>query len=257
MLEAKIAEQYVDQYFVLNGILDKQVTPKDPQVDFYIQNLNENIYIGSAQLDKNNTFSFINTTDIKAGVYDMVAAVESNLGEDIFSEPIYLSINPEMKTVPLSLNSFAGTNFTDSQTEFGAGTNPFQKQKDTSQIISGVTVEPGQPINLDLGVVGELSQVTVNFNSVLYSATAIASSTNSELQIDAPLELGFEPGTTHTATAYAESLEDPTRKSKAIIIEFTIADTTAWYLDIYFILTILLLATGSGIYFYQSQRQSA
>ena len=73
-------------------------------------------------------------------------------------------------------------------------------------MVSGVVLKEGQPIDIDLGINSDLARIVVNFNSVLYSSTAIASSTNSQMQFEAPLELGFDAGTTHTATAYAESL---------------------------------------------------
>jgi len=257
MLEARIAEQYVDEFFVINGVLDSSVNARDSQIEFYMQQKDESIFVGTAELDRNNTFTFVNTTTLAPGVYDLVASTKSELGENIYSEPIFISINPKMKTIPLNVKSLGSNQLIQESNSKSKLENPFEKQIDSSVLISGLKIEPGQPVTLDLEVPGELSQVIVNFNSVLYSSTAIASSTNSQMQFEAPLELGFEAGTTHTATAYAESLEDPTRKSKAVIIEFTIEDPTPWYFEIYFLLAVFVCIAGSGAFIYHSGAKSA
>ena len=127
----------------------------------------------------------------------------------------------------------------------------------THDVISGVVLQPGQPVSLALNVDSELARVVVNFNSVLYSATAITSSTNSQIEVDAPLELSFQPGTSHTATAFAESIEDPNIKSKPIIIEFSIANQTPWYLSIYALILYGILLVGVSGYCYHSRGLSA
>ena len=253
MLEMRESETYPDDNFIANGIVDTPDAQAGDIVEFYAQKDGEKLLIGASQLDENKNFSYINRSELEAGQYDIVAKLKSedNTQATEFSVPIEVTIDPQAPQIPVTLDGFAGQ----SQELLQSSANTaFAGSHD---IISGVVLEPGQPVSLALNVDSELARVVVNFNSVLYSATAITSSTNSEIQVDAPVELAFEPGTSHTATAFAESIEDPTIKSKPIIIEFAIAKPAPWYQSTYALLAMILLALAGGLYFYQSQRQSA
>jgi hypothetical protein len=267
-LEFADVETFSQEHFIVNGLLDQGLldstiladleTAKDAgeaQVEFYLVTGEDNLLIGTATLDENNNFSFINGSNLEAGTHNIVASyTDEKTKQKHFSAVTELTIDPTAPELDLNLESFAGLSASILEsTSLGSQASrqlAYAESSNGVKVLSGVELDPGQAINLSLDVDSNLARVVVNFQSVLYSATAITSSTNSEIDVQAPLELSFKPGSQHVATAYAESLEDPDLKSKPVIIEFSIKQTTPWYLQTYSLITGLLLvvALGFGIF---------
>ena len=252
MLEMRESETYPDDKFIANGIVDAPQAQAGDIVAFYAQKDGEKLLIGSSPLDANKNFSYVNRSELEPGQYDIVAKLQSDgSAATEFSVPVEVTIDPQAEQIPVTLDGFSG------QTSDTLQARTNTAFANTHDVISGVVLQPNEPVSLALKVDSELARVVVNFNSVLYSATAITSSTNSQIEVDAPLELSFQPGTSHTATAFAESIEDPNIKSKPIIIEFSIANQTPWYLSMYALILYGILLVGVSSYCYHSRGLSA
>ena len=252
MLEMRESETYPDDKFIANGIVDTPQAQAGDIVAFYAQKDGEKLLIGSSPLDANKNFSYVNRSELEPGQYDIVAKLQSDgSAATEFSVPVEVTIDPQAEQIPVTLDGFSG------QTSDTLQARTNTAFANTHDVISGVVLQPNEPVSLALKVDSELARVVVNFNSVLYSATAITSSTNSQIEVDAPLELSFQPGTSHTATAFAESIEDPNIKSKPIIIEFSIANQTPWYLSMYALILYGILLVGVSSYCYHSRGLSA
>ena len=252
MLEMRESETYPDDKFIANGIVDAPQAQAGDIVEFYAQKDGEKLLIGASRLDENKNFSYVNRSELEPGQYDIVAKLESDgAAATEFSVPVEVTIDPQAEQIPVTLDGFSG------QTSDTLQARTNTAFANTHDVISGVVLQPNEPVSLALNVDSELARVVVNFNSVLYSATAITSSTNSQIEVDAPLELSFQPGTSHTATAFAESIEDPNIKSKPIIIEFSIANQTPWYLSFYALILYGVLLVGISGAVYHSRGLSA
>ena len=207
LLELSSNQSFPGSKFVINGQIQSSFPAVNNQIEIFVKDYSNQKWqsLGLTNIDKNNNFSFFNTQKLRNGKYLLVAQAKTLDSKTINSAVFSIEITEfaKLNAPKISLNQETNTLSLD---------------------------------NLDADTI-----LTFNLQSVLYSSQAIISSTNSNLAINLPQIDGFEPGSNHRLTVYAESSSNPELRSAVETIEFSIPDLRQNNAYLY-TLAILILA---------------
>ena len=212
LLELTALDTFAFDNFVINGQIDYEFPTNHP-VEYFVKSLNSKQWtsLGATDIDQNKTFSFQNQTPLSDGKYLMLATTKALDGKSLYSKTFEIVID---KT---------------------------KAQIAQPKLVVNPT-QVGQALTLNLSQIEAGSKLTVNLQSVLYSSQAIVSSTQNQKEFSFASAANFEPGSTHTLTVYAQSIDDPDLKSEPIRMQIKFAGHNQK--NIVWLLISLPLVTG-------------
>ena len=224
LLLAKDNEVVPSPNFIMNGLVEDYEDNPIQDVCFYIETVTDYRLGGCSPVDANGNFVYYNNLELanplafKADTDQALSDIQSGNHFKLVAEsrdgsyksmPISIEIDIQKRKDVPTLVSFGGVS-----------ADSIEMSDDLLSNIEPVRVSSDQVAAvLDIGT---YAKGVVNFQSLLFSTASLTSSTSGVIQVIPPKNYQFEAGSSHTFSAFAESLLDPSIKSEAVKINFEI-----------------------------------
>lgn len=184
-------QTFPSQNFVLNGVVEKELVKPETKVCMFYKNKLEKL--GCTLVDQNGSYAYYNNKPLKD---NQIVAVYN----DEVSDVITINISELSLIESPKLISFAGQEANEENIYY---------------------VNEGRELDLVLDV-APLTQVTANFQSVLFSSTAITTASDFRVNLTPQSDADFKAGEVHTVSYFAENFTNPELKSEPQFIRFKV-----------------------------------
>ena len=182
---------FPSQNFVLNGVVEKELVKPETKVCMFYKNKLEKL--GCTLVDQNGSYAYYNNKPLRDN--QIVAVYDNEVSDVITIDISELSLIESPKLI-----SFAGQEANEENIYY---------------------VNEGRELDLVLDA-APLTQVTANFQSVLFSSTAITTASDFRVNLTPQSDADFKAGEVHTVSYFAENFTNPELKSEPQFIRFKV-----------------------------------